>query len=198
MFSIEDLTKVKKYFPIIYLSSETNAVAKLVILYDKIRNKFQDLQILIIVSDLHKTLFDYKFTMGITQYQEYKNNFPKELFLQDKIDGDTIFDFCVENEIDMFIKKSDPHNNSMFFLSNKPNESVCLLLERTFKLKPKYTNNLQDVLDSNSIVAGFESADLAACGFVGKKIILLGNEKRTNSFRKMFPDTVLVSYNLIS
>lgn len=196
MFSIDDLTKVKNYLPIIYVTSEANQVAKLIILYEKIQKKYFDIKLFFVVSDRHKEIFDYPFVVSQSSFENYKNNFSKEYHVPEDINGDSIYDFCIQNDIDPFVRKSESHNNSLIFLNREENENAKRILERTFKIKVIYRNRVEDVLGSNSIIAGFDSPELVAAGYLGKKIVLFGIERRTNSFRKMFPDTVLLNYNL--
>lgn len=196
MFSIDDLTKVKNYLPIIYVTGEANQVAKLIILYEKIQKKYPDIKIFYVVSDRHKEIFDYPFVVSQSYFMNHKNNFAKEYHVPEDITGDSIYDFCTQNDIDPFIKKSEPHNNSLIFLSREENESAKRILERTFKIKVIYKHRVEEILNSNSVIAGFDTPELVAAAYMGKKIVLFGIERRTNSFRKMFPDTVLVNYNL--
>lgn len=196
MFSIDDLVKIKKFLPIIYVTGEANQVAKLIILFPRIQEKYNNLKLILVVSDIHKEIFDYPFTMSYTTFKEYNHCFAKEYMIQENINGDTVDDFCNENDVDFFVSKANPHNNTAYYIGKEDNQSIKRIAERTFRIRPIYIKNLDSVVNSNSIIIGFDSPELVAAAYLGKKIILFGTEKRTISFRKMFPDTVLVNYHL--
>jgi hypothetical protein len=188
MFFISDLHNIKNLLPIIYTSHDFNSVAKLIMLHSKIKQKYKNINFFFVLNDLVHSKFSYEFTMNQSTYVKYKNNFAKQYILETDIKNDMILKFSEDNEIDLFTKKSNPNFDGIYCRNS---EDKNILLNK-FKCNILQISNLSDIQINNYAICDAESPDLLVLAEEGRQIISLKKYNLSNSFQKMFPDTIVL------
>jgi hypothetical protein len=187
MFFISDLYKIKNLLPIIYLSHDINSVAKFIMLYDRIKFKYPNIEFFFVVHDGIACVFKHKFIMAASVYEKYKRNFAKEYVLTNGEKSDVVEKFCEDNNIDIFFKKSNNYQLSDAYIFD---DSYRRTIETKCKISCHKINDYSEAKAENFGIAAPDSPDLLYFASEGRKIILIQSELNKNSFQKMFPDTI--------
>jgi len=185
MFFIKDLNITNNYLPIIYSTHDLNSCLKLILLYKNAKQKFPNINFFYVFHDEIAKIFNYNFIMAQTVFEKHKESYIKHYYLKAKNSMDVVETFCCENEIDIFLKNSKNQNIENIYTFEPIQTLRNLGFNNTFKI-----NSINEVTSENYAIAGKESPEIINFAYMGKKILLLNKQNNSNSFQKMFPDTV--------
>lgn len=136
-------------------------------------------------------IFDCEFIYPQSFYEKNNLCFVKKYYLESNSKMDVVEKFCEDNNINIFITRSSSYNSNKILL--QPN-SKTEFWKNKLLLQFNKTVSLSDhILQNHSadvVFAGIETPDLLTLAYKKRKIILLKEYEGSNSFQKMFPDTV--------
>lgn len=197
MVSINFLSKIKNNFAIIYGGKDPTVAAKLVVLKPNILQKYPNINLWLVFDEQIRKLFpEFELVINFETYNDYKNNFTKSQEINSDPKKDMIVDFCENNEINMFVAKSQNAKPSKIAVITKNlYQDIRKLCLDKFIHNVDFDPDLSHSIDAYDTIVGKESVDLIACAARNKKIYLVQHDLGHNSFQKMFPDSELFEGN---
>lgn len=191
--SINFLSKIRNNFALIYAGKDLTTAAKLLVLKPNILKKYPTINLWLVFDEHIKCNFpEFELVIDFKTYDEYKNNFTKSQEITSDPKKDVLVDFCDENNIDMFVAKSNFAKSAKIAVITKNiNFDIKKLCLHKFIHNIDFDPDLNRSIDVYDTIVGKESTDLIACAARNKKIYLVEHNLGRNSFQKMFPDSEL-------
>jgi hypothetical protein len=180
-------------FAIIYSGTDLNIAAKMVALKSNILKTYSKVNLWYVFNSEIKSHFNkFPLVIDFQTYEEYKNNFVKICKLESNTKSDCVEDFCMENDVNMFICNSKKSlNKNVALITTNIKKEYISKCQFKYPASLMINPNLQEDCNLFDTVIGKESFDIIACGALGKKVYILEPQLGFNSFQKMFPDSEL-------